>query len=318
MSRALVSNPCTIEPLDLLKQSQENLRCSFDDIFTDQMPIKPEFAPKVDNNQFIDEFAAQKLDIVCGRLEELAENQRETNRLLKLFIQSKHTNHNSNNNNNSLSYNTQTINIPDIVYMKRRGMSMLVSLSKNSRKVWCTECNKKVSVTKTNSNVQTKCGHYVSCTFCRDAVISDIFNCSHCNPSYSRRLTIGNELNGDLTSKCPVCDTEISHNNNNSNVFNDFLDNSFVLVNCNDENQCNHAEKNKIIKKRKRSEMDAPDSSPPAKKSMYEPLSYLTNQISASSPMVYDGVMGIGKRAFEVLNRMTYYEENENDSLFIL
>ena len=264
---------------------------------------------------------------LCMQLSDLAANQKETNNLLKAYVQSKQ----SSMGINPAPVSTTTCasgNIPTVVYMKRRGMSLLISLQKKTaRKVWCTLCDKKVFITiGEGNNVQTSCGHFISCIGCRQEVLSQIARCSHCSgcnslPSVKSEFPLSSTSN--IEENCPACDSSLS--SREVPFTGDFLANTFVLVNQQDRTQCPHYLTGVPVPvycgKRNRAAADLSDREVDKKpkwdnnnSSLYEqPINYIWN---ASSPLVYGSV----KKAFQVgsdlLTRMTYYEEDEH-GLFI-
>lgn len=269
--------------------------------------IPAEIAPPRINGEI-----SSRLEQLCQHLSHLGETQRETNKLLKQYIVQR-TEHSA-----PVAYTSSAL--PGLVYLKSRGMSLLVSLlEKQTRKVWCVNCNKKVAVKKSGRGAETVCGHLASCSRCTEEVLLQLARCTTCTTAVA-----SNEI---CTEGCPACGSQLMGGPVGMSGISHLASHMYVLVSPSTANQCPHVT---VGKKRRPAAPQAQSSAkryqpesmtaPPQPQAVaaladesYEGLFHLPSPLST----VISPVVGIGKRAIEVgsniLTRMTTYEDDGYD-----
>jgi hypothetical protein len=293
-----------------------------------QVPV--ESKPRLDGE------VSLRLAQLCAHLSHLGETQRETNKLLQQYIAQR-------TEIQPLAEDVDIFpsnSIPGIVYLKAKGMALLVSLNdKQSKKVWCVSCNKKVAVKKSSRGAETACGHMTSCSRCTEEILLLVARCSFCTtavPSHQQH-----------SEPCPACGSHLTGAAVGVNNLTNLCTHLFVLVRASDPYQCPHS----VVGKKRKPQESAlqpsavkryqPDFSQhsssthnpnpnvnahlhahptsvapvsvPHTEDSYEGLFHLPSPLST----VISPVVGIGKRAIEVgsniLTRMTNYEDDGFD-----
>jgi len=245
-----------------------------------------------------------QLEKLCSHISVLGSQQRETNKLLSQIVtQRLHQAQISTSVSLSNSF-------PGFVYLKHKRMAILVGLSdKQSRKVWCMTCNKRVLVRKSPNGAESLCGHLVSCVVCARDTLESLARCSSCvTPSVK-------SLSSDTNEICPACSSQLSMITIVDETIRKLQQEAFVLVNVSDEVQCphngiRHQDLSSMLVGKKRRLDDLTDS--PNMKRVPE-------NVSPTDPgypfqTVISPVVGIGKRALQVgskvLSRMTNFQDD--------
>lgn|SRR3990167_2668646 len=313
-----------------------------------------------------------QLNFLCGCMQEIAKNQQETIDLLKKFISHpvpspaespttsrvvEYKTTERKNGVNTKPKQSLAWQFPNLVYVKQKGMALLLKINYNqTKKVWCGACNCKVSV-KNNSHegisqrqqIQSTCGHLISCEDCWIEIFQQLCRCLHCSPhsnTNSNQTFPKIEPPENLDEHCPVCDSVLPQR------FNQLVSapplNVYVIVNPNIPNQCSHQRTQTPIYKEptsrrstgKRSRPvvisdneDENHNNPPKlfavplqpQQNNANDVNNPTNQqnnanFNENDDFPFGGVLQIGKKAIQVgsnlLSRMSYYEDDEHGFLF--